>query len=105
MKCRSLVKPRSQPLSNHEGLIFATFIKDLKELRGSPVYAAIYQLTFEEILNAERLTDIPNIKKLKGYNNAYRIRVGNYRVGFWVENETIQFSRVLHRREIYRYFP
>ncbi|MGK7945796.1 MAG: type II toxin-antitoxin system RelE/ParE family toxin, partial [Microcystaceae cyanobacterium] len=33
------------------------------------------------------------------------IRVGNYRIGFFGENDTITFVRVLHRREFYRYFP
>jgi mRNA-degrading endonuclease RelE of RelBE toxin-antitoxin system len=46
-----------------------------------------------------------NIKKLKGEINAYRWRIGDYRVGFFIENDTIIFARVLHRREFYRYFP
>jgi mRNA interferase RelE/StbE len=82
-----------------------TFIKDLKALRGNPTYQAIYRLAFEEIPNVENLSEIPNLIKLKGYGNAYRIRIGDYRVGFFIYKETIQFSRVLHRREIYRYFP
>jgi mRNA interferase RelE/StbE len=82
-----------------------TFIKDLKALRGNPVYNPIHQLVFDEIPNMENLGEIPNIKKLKGYSNAYRLRVGNYRVGFFINDETLQFSRALHRREIYRYFP
>jgi mRNA interferase RelE/StbE len=82
-----------------------TFIKDLKALRGNPVYKPIHQLVFDEIPNMENLGEIPNIKKLKGYSNAYRFRVSNYRVGFFINGETLQFSRALHRREIYRYFP
>jgi mRNA interferase RelE/StbE len=39
------------------------------------------------------------------YNDAYRLRVGNYRVGFFINDDTLLFSRALHRREIYRYFP
>ena len=76
-----------------------TFIKDLKALRGSPVYKSIYQLVFEDIQSAENLNEFPNIQKLKGSNTAYRIRVGNYRIGlFIIANDTIQFSRALHRR-------
>jgi mRNA interferase RelE/StbE len=82
-----------------------TFIKDLKALRGSPGYKAIYQLAFEVIPDLEDLSTAPNIKKLKGHSNAYRIRIGNYRVGLFINDDTIQFSRALHRREIYRYFP
>ena len=83
-----------------------TFIRDLKALRGSPVYKSIYKLVFEDIPNADDLTEFPNIKKLKGSNTGYRVRVGNYRIGlFIIANDTIQFSRALHRREIYRHFP
>ncbi|MFM6062867.1 MAG: type II toxin-antitoxin system RelE family toxin, partial [Microcystis panniformis] len=31
--------------------------------------------------------------------------IGDYRIGFFVEEDTITFARVLHRREFYRYFP
>ena len=30
---------------------------------------------------------------------------GDYRIGVFVQNETITFARVKHRREIYRVFP
>jgi mRNA-degrading endonuclease RelE of RelBE toxin-antitoxin system len=30
---------------------------------------------------ADNLQDIPNVKKLKGYEEFYRIRVGRFRVG------------------------
>ena len=82
-----------------------TFIKDLKALRGSPVYKTIYELAFEDIPNIDNLSELTNLKKLKGSNTAYRIRVGNYRIGIFITDDKIQFSRVLHRREIYRYFP
>lgn len=82
-----------------------TFIKDLKSLRGTPVYKTIYQLAFEDIPNTDNPSELSNLKKLKGSSTAYRIRVGNYRIGIFITNDKIQFSRVLHRREIYRYFP
>ncbi|MCC5620529.1 type II toxin-antitoxin system RelE/ParE family toxin [Nostoc sp. CHAB 5715] len=33
------------------------------------------------------------------------MRVGDYRIGFTVAGDTITFVRVLHRKDIYRYFP
>ena len=42
---------------------------------------------------------------MKGEASAYRIRVGSYRIGVFITATTLTFSRVLHRREIYRYFP
>ena len=59
----------------------------------------------EQLQKAGDLTDIPNVKKLKGYKTAYRIRMGDYRIGFLYENEKITLSRVMNRKEIYRYFP
>jgi mRNA interferase RelE/StbE len=55
--------------------------------------------------NASTLTDISGLKKLRGGTNYYRIRIGEYRVGLAVDEDRVEFVRVLHRREIYRYFP
>ncbi len=35
----------------------------------------------------------------------YRIRVGDYRIGVEVVGDEILFVRILHRKDIYRYFP
>jgi mRNA interferase RelE/StbE len=48
--------------------------------------------------------DVPNLKKLSGYKNVYRIRVGEYRIGLYVEEDTVVFTRILPRKEIYRFF-
>ena len=58
-----------------------------------------------QIQKADHLMEIPNLKKMKGYKNAYRIRFGEYRMGFLLEGNTIKLSRVMNRKEIYRYFP
>lgn len=82
-----------------------SFIKDLKKLKKTPVYSQIRSTALEKIPQCQKLTEISNLKKIKGANNAYRIRVGDYRIGVFIENETVTFSRVLHRKEVYRYFP
>lgn len=82
-----------------------SFIKDLKALKSTPYYETIKALAFEEIPQIPNFEEITNIKKLQGYENAYRIRVGDYRIGIIFEGETILFQRVLHRKDIYRYFP
>ncbi|MBE9175487.1 hypothetical protein IQ225_09580 [Synechocystis salina LEGE 06155] len=33
------------------------------------------------------------------------MRLGGYRIGFYIQNQTIILARVVHRREFYRYFP
>ena len=82
-----------------------SFIKDLKSLKSTPVFESIKALVFEEIPNIPNFEDIPNLKKLKGYENAYRIRLGDYRIGVVFDGETVTYYRVLHRKEFYRYFP
>ena len=54
---------------------------------------------------AQKLSEIKACKKLTGYKTAYRIRIGNYRMGFFFENNTVELVRVLARKEMYRYFP
>jgi mRNA-degrading endonuclease RelE of RelBE toxin-antitoxin system len=82
-----------------------SFLKDLKALKSTSVFTSIKAVVFEEIPNISSLEEIRNLKKLKGYENAYRIRVGDYRIGFIFDGKTIIFYRVLHRKDIYRYFP
>lgn len=47
------------------------------------------------------------IEKLSGAENAYKVRIGDYRVGIFLDRETqtLKVVRLLHRRDIYRYFP
>ncbi len=33
------------------------------------------------------------------------VRFGNYRLGLVIENESITVKTVMHRREIYKFFP
>jgi mRNA interferase RelE/StbE len=61
--------------------------------------------TIENVEKAQNLADIPGLKKLRAEGACYRIRVGDYRLGLSVEQEVVIFVRVLHRREVYRYFP
>lgn len=82
-----------------------TFVKDLKALKSTPVYTTIKNFAFQDILAYQNIGVLNNLKKLTGVGNAYRVRIGDYRIGFFLTDDTITFSRVLHRREFYRYFP
>jgi len=54
---------------------------------------------------AQNLSELSNFKKLRGGGAYYRVRLGDYRVGIALEEGAVIFVRVLHRREVYRYFP
>jgi mRNA-degrading endonuclease RelE of RelBE toxin-antitoxin system len=81
------------------------FLKDLKKLRNNKIYNQIKELCFEKLPAFENLSSIKNLKKIQGHTNYYRIRIGNHRIGIKIEGNTIFIMRVLHRREIYKYFP
>lgn len=82
-----------------------SFLKDLKALKSTPSFETIKALAFTEIPNLLKFEEIGNLKKLKGDENAYRIRIGDYHIGIFFDGETVIFARVLHRKDIYRYFP
>lgn len=79
----------------------------LKELAKLPVRERlkVEKLLFEEVESYKSLAQIPNFKKLKGYRNFYKIRFGDYRAGLKFENNTLYFERILHRKEIYKFYP
>jgi mRNA interferase RelE/StbE len=53
------------------------------------------------IKELENFPKVTNIKKLVNFSPSYRRRVGNYRILFDVEKESIIIGRVLHRKEAY----
>ena len=59
----------------------------------------------DSVENANNISDIPNITKMQGHNTAYRIRSGNYRIGIYIENETVIFTAFDHRKNIYKKSP
>lgn len=55
----------------------AKFDKDLEKIALDSVRTDILA-TITNVEAAEKPMDIQNISKLKGYKNAYRIRIGSY---------------------------
>lgn len=81
-----------------------SFEKDVKKVRNKKVLIRIAD-TIEQVQTAVNTDEIKNIKKLKGSNNYYRIRVGNFRIGISIEGDKVSFIRFLARKDIYKYFP
>lgn len=80
------------------------FSKDLDHVRTKTIKQSVIRI-IELMESVDNLEKIPNIKKLKGHKNAYRIRVGDYRLGFFFVNSTILLACFLHRKDIYKIFP
>ena len=81
-----------------------TFEKDLKKT-GNKLLERKVALCIENIIAAKDISAIKNIKELKGSDDYFRIRIGDYRIGVIKNKEEILFIRILHRKEIYRFFP
>ena len=81
-----------------------SFAKDLKGVRDRSVLKRTKEV-IEAVEKADSLADITNLKKLKGGGNYFRLRVGDYRIGVTLEDDTVIFVRFLNRKDIYKYFP
>ena len=85
-------------------LIDKSFEKDTNKISDIQIKKSISKCILK-VQKLEKLIDISNCKKLKNSNTAYRIRIGDYRIGFLFENDTVIFVRCLHRGKIYNFFP
>lgn len=82
----------------------STFYKDLSKIKEQAILKLVRN-KIDALKTADELSSLKDVKKMKGHDYAFRIRIKNYRLGFFLENDIIILSRILHRREIYRYFP
>ena len=80
------------------------FLKNIDALNNRELKQKIEQIIID-FENASSFSQITNLKKLKAHKSAYRIRVGEYRLGFFFENHKVIFTCFLHRKDIYKYFP
>jgi mRNA interferase RelE/StbE len=80
------------------------FSKDIDNISIKSVKANLSKL-IQLIESEENLNNVPHLKKLAGHKSAYRVRIGDYRVGFFYENHKVIFARVIHRKDIYKVFP
>lgn len=81
-----------------------TFLRDLERIP-KDARRRVDDLVFRKIPAAKELRDIPDIVKLKGYDQYFRIRAGDYRVGLELREDALVLVRILDRKEIYRRFP
>ena len=81
-----------------------SFLKDLKKIIDPTLKEQVEQAILS-VKKAETLSDIPNLKKLRGYRIFYRIKIGDYRTGVMIENNLVTFFVFMHRKDIYKFFP
>ena len=81
-----------------------SFSKDVDKLKDKNLRRKI-EAVIKELDKADSLIEVRNLKKLKGYKNHYRIRIGDYRLGIYQDGFTVELAHFLHRKDIYTYFP
>jgi mRNA interferase RelE/StbE len=81
-----------------------SFQKDISKITNKTTLKRI-KATIENVEKTDNLQNIADLKKLRGGDHYYRIRVGEYRIGLLIPEDTCIFVRCLHRKDIYRYFP
>jgi len=80
------------------------FLKDLSVLP-TAAREEIEHFVFELLPSLKNLAESNKFEKMAGYPNCFKARFGNYRIGAYYTNNTLQLKRVLNRKEIYRVFP
>jgi mRNA interferase RelE/StbE len=75
-----------------------------RQLMAIEQHEALRILTCLARLGDDPYREDADVKKLAGSDNLYRLRVGNYRVAYQIDNGrlVILVVKVAHRREIYR---
>ena len=80
--------------------IDSSAIKDLAKISKKDADTILKKLE-----TLEKYPNIPNIKRLNNFDPPYRLRVGNYRALFDIDNNLITVYKIKHRSKIYKKRP
>jgi mRNA interferase RelE/StbE len=80
------------------------FSRDLDDLTDADLKGSVLEV-IQSLELAPALSQVPGVKKMSGFKNAFRIRVRDYRIGFYYESGVIELARFLHRSKIYKVWP
>ena len=78
--------------------------KDVRKIKDKKLISKI-TIIVKGLKEASNLEQLPSLKKMLGHPKAYRIRIGDYRLGFYLDNDTVILVRFLKRSDIYKVFP
>lgn len=87
-----------------EILFEESFHKDLLKIQDRKIRNKIIDI-IHEVKLVENINQIKNIKKLQNHKTFYRIRIRDYRIGVEIVKDKVVFTRFLHRKDIYKYYP
>lgn len=81
-----------------------TFLKELSQIPPAQ-RNSIEKFVFEYAPGLKSIFDSRKVEAMHGFPTYFKVRFGSYRIGLRVVEDKIIFERVLHRKDIYRYFP
>jgi mRNA interferase RelE/StbE len=85
-------------VSNYRVALVASAEKELRGLPGKVVSRLVRRLD-----NLALVPPPPGCRKLNGGNNEWRIRIGDYRIVYEIDDnaKTVAVTRIARRREVY----
>jgi mRNA-degrading endonuclease RelE of RelBE toxin-antitoxin system len=87
-----------------EVIYLKSLAKDLKKIKDKKLLKSLANV-FINLEKVDTLFEVSSVKKISGHPEAYRIRVGDYRLGVFYSEETIAIARFIKRGDIYKLFP
>ncbi|WP_299000817.1 type II toxin-antitoxin system RelE/ParE family toxin [uncultured Tenacibaculum sp.] len=78
--------------------------KDLKKIKNKKLLKSLSQV-FTTLEETDDLFKISSVKKLSGHPDAYRVRIGDYRLGIYYSDNKVTIARFVMRNDIYKLFP
>lgn len=81
------------------------FSKDLDSIVHDTKLRKRLLLVLEKLRQMVSLAEMNDVRKIQGYEEYYRIRIGDYRLGVKVTKDWIEMLRFLHRKDICKKFP
>ena len=82
----------------------SSFGRDLRKVRDAKVRDKVEQF-LDAACAAKALGELPHVLPMTDHEGYYRVRVGKYRIGLYLDGESLEIVRVLPRRDFYRVFP
>lgn len=81
-----------------------SFLSDIRRITDRKVLRKMSEL-IKLLKSAQSLSDIPDLKKMKGHPSAFQIKLGEFRIGLFLEGGSLILVRFQNRKDIYKGFP
>jgi len=78
--------------------------KDIQSITDRKLAKLVLE-AIDRIEQCSSVNDLKNVKRMKGAADHFRVRIGDYRLGFKVEDDAVLLMRFMHRKDLYRFFP